>query len=81
MDRFNKYVHELFDWNEEMKNFLASENVDENSELWEKLDHFTDLIESVSLAIIRSRFGSLQTKAEIFMRKWKTYFKRKQEYW
>ena len=31
MDRFSEYVHELFEWNEEMKQFLESEEVKENS--------------------------------------------------
>lgn len=79
MDRFKKYVHELFDWNEDMKNFLASEKVDENSELWDKLDHFTGLIESVSSPLSDQDLVDVQSKAEMIHAEMEDYFKRKQD--
>jgi Fe-Mn family superoxide dismutase len=78
MDHFKKYVHELFDWNKEMKNFLSSENVDQNSELWEKLDRFTGLIESVSTPLSDQELINLQSKAETIHDEMESYFKRKQ---
>jgi Fe-Mn family superoxide dismutase len=78
MDQFKKYVNELFNWNKEMKDFLASEKVEENAELWEKLDQFTGLIESVSSPLSDQELVDLQSKAETIHSEMENYFKRKQ---
>jgi Fe-Mn family superoxide dismutase len=78
MDRFKKYVNELFDWNMEMKNFLSSEKIEENSELWGKLDQFTRLIESVASPLSDQELVDLQSKAETIHDEMEDYFKRKQ---
>lgn len=78
MDQFKKYVNQLFNWNKEMKDFLASEKVEENSELWEKLDQFTGLIEGVSSPLSDQELVDLQTKAETIHSDLENYFKRKQ---
>jgi Fe-Mn family superoxide dismutase len=79
MDRFRKYVQELFVWNEQLKNFLASENGEEHSELWNKLDHFTDLIEGVSSPLSDQELIDLQSKAEIIHADMENYFRKKQK--
>lgn len=79
MDSFSKYVNELFEWNEQMKQFLESEKVGENSELWEKLDDFTELIESTNRELSDEELLKLQAKAEYIHEQMEGYFKRKQE--
>jgi superoxide dismutase, Fe-Mn family len=79
MDRFSKYVNELFEWNEQMKQFLESEKVGGNSELWEKLDDFTELIDSTSRELSDEELLKLQAKAEYIHEQMEGYFKRKQE--
>lgn len=79
MSAFKKYVRELFEWNEEMKNFLSSESVDENSELWNQLDTFTDLLSSVDDPLSDKELIGLQSKAEKIHDELEGYFKRKQE--
>jgi superoxide dismutase, Fe-Mn family len=79
MNRFKNYVHELFRWNEEMKQFLESENVDANSELWEQLEAFTELIENSGQQLSDNELFNLQTKAEHIHESMERYFNRKQE--
>ncbi|MBO0958104.1 superoxide dismutase [Neobacillus sp. MM2021_6] len=79
MDRFSRYVHELFDWNEQMKQFLQSEKVGEDSELWEKLDAFTELIESTNRELSTEELLGLQVKAENIHEQMEHYFRKKQE--
>lgn len=79
MDRFSKYVNELFEWNEQMKQFLESEKVGGNSELWEKLDDFTELIDSTSRELSDEELLKLQAKAEYIHEQMEGYFKGKQE--
>jgi Fe-Mn family superoxide dismutase len=78
MDQFKKYVKDLFDWNQQMKDFLSSEQVEENSELWGKLDQFTGLIESVSPSLSDNELIDLQFRAEKIHEEMENYFKRKQ---
>ncbi|MFK9093138.1 superoxide dismutase [Bacillus salipaludis] len=79
MDRFSRYVNELFDWNEQMKQFLQSEKIGQDSELWEKLDEFTELIESTDRELSSEELFSLQARAENIHEKMEDYFRRKQE--
>jgi Fe-Mn family superoxide dismutase len=79
VNRFGKYVRELFDWNEEMKQFLESEKVAANSELWERLDSFTELIEKTGDELSDEELFDLQAKAEDIHERMEGYFQRKQE--
>lgn len=79
MDRFQKYVQELFSWNQEMKHFLTSEQVSENSELWGKLDQFSELIENVSNSLTNKELLDLQANAEDIHEELENYFKRKHD--
>lgn len=78
MDRFKQYIQKLFTWNEDMKQMLSSEKVAENSELWERLDHFTELIERISNPLTDKELLDLQANAETIHEELENYFKRKQ---
>jgi superoxide dismutase, Fe-Mn family len=78
MNRFSQYVRELFEWNEEMKSFLETEEVEDNLELWEQLEHFTELIENTGQALSDNEMLSLQAKAEEIHEQMEDYFSRKQ---
>lgn len=78
MDRFQQYVRQLFAWNEEMKRFLNSKEVAENSELWRNLEQFTGLIESISQPLTDQELLDLQANAENIHEEMENYFKRKQ---
>lgn len=79
MDRFQKYVQELFAWNQEMKQFLSTEQVSAGSELWRKLDNFTALIENISNPLTNKELLDLQTNAENIHEELENYFQRKQD--
>ena len=66
----------LFEWNEEMKQFLESEEVNDNLELWEQLEHFTELIENTSQSLSDHDMLNLQTKAEEIHGQMENYFSR-----
>jgi superoxide dismutase, Fe-Mn family len=78
MNRFSQYVRELFEWNEEMKSFLETEDVEDNLELWEQLEHFTELIENTGQSLSDNEMLSLQAKAEEIHEQMEDYFSRKQ---
>src|SRR3954471_20529978 len=79
MERFSRYVNELFEWNEQMKQFLQSEKEGGNSDLWEHLDNFTELIENTGRQLSNEELLTLQAKAEHIHEQMENYFKRKQE--
>ena len=79
MDRFSQYVKELFDWNDQMKQFLQSEKIGQDSELWGNLDGFTDLIESIDRELSNEELLSLQVRAENIHEQMEQYFRKKQE--
>lgn len=79
MTRFRQYVNELFHWNEQMKQFLNTQEVEENSELWNQLDAFTELIENTNRELSHEELLQLQAKAENIHEQMESYFKRKQE--
>ncbi|HEY2421962.1 MAG TPA: superoxide dismutase [Neobacillus sp.] len=80
MDQFRKYVNELFEWNEHMKHFLESENVVADSELWERLDDFSDLIERTNQQQLSdAELLHIQAQAEQIHEQMESYFNRKQE--
>lgn len=78
MNRFNQYVLELFEWNEEMKSFLETEDVKDNLELWEQLEQFTELIENTGQSLSDTEMLSLQGTAEEIHEQMEDYFSRKQ---
>jgi len=78
-NRFSQYVNELFAWNEQMKSFLESEKVGADSELWNKLDDFTEMIENTRTELTDSELLTLQAKAEQLHDQMENYFNRKQE--
>ncbi len=51
LNRFHQYVEDVTKWNHELKDFLESEQVDPNNELWNRLNHFTGIIEGIARMI------------------------------
>ncbi len=48
LNRFHQYVNDVAKWNNELKDFLESEQVDQNNELWNRLNHFTSIMDGIS---------------------------------
>ncbi|OIK15525.1 superoxide dismutase [Bacillus sp. MUM 116] len=79
MSKFRKYVNELFEWNEQMKDFLEMEKVEADSDLWIHLDDFSELIENTNRELSDAELLNLQSKAESIHDHMENYFHRKQE--
>ncbi|WP_423798989.1 superoxide dismutase [Neobacillus sp. SAB-20_R2A] len=79
MSRFSGYVNELFKWNEQMRHFLQSERVSQNSELWDELDEFTDMIEGSRKELSNEELIGLQARAEQIHGKLENYFSQKRD--
>ncbi|MED3562958.1 superoxide dismutase [Bacillus xiapuensis] len=79
MSKFRKYVNELFEWNEQMKDFLEMEKVEADSDLWKHLDDFSELIEHTNRELSDAELLNLQSKAESIHDHMENYFHRKQE--
>lgn len=79
MERFQKYVLELCEWNEQMRTFLESENVNAHEEIWGNLDGLVDVIEGIAHPLSNEELLELQSRAEKVHENWENYFLRKQE--
>jgi superoxide dismutase, Fe-Mn family len=80
MSRFGKYVQDLFEWNEEMKSFLQSENVQKEAGIWESIDRFTEIIESISSDQLgQDEIIQIQKKAETLHEEVEEYIHQRQE--
>jgi superoxide dismutase, Fe-Mn family len=48
LNRFYQYVEDVAKWNKELKDFLESEQVDPNNDLWSRLNHFTSIMDGIT---------------------------------
>ena len=48
LNQFYQYVEDVTKWNKELKDFLESEQVDRNNDLWNRLNHFTSIMEGIA---------------------------------
>lgn len=79
MSHFGKYVQDLFEWNEEMKSFLQSENVQNEEGIWESLGRFTEIIESVGEPLDQEGILQIQKMAESLHGEVEEYIKGRQD--
>jgi superoxide dismutase, Fe-Mn family len=79
MSVFGKYVQDLFGWNEEMKTFLQSENVQEHDPIWNSLDRFTEIIEALHGQTDQGDMFEIQKMAETLHEEVEEYMNQKQQ--
>jgi superoxide dismutase, Fe-Mn family len=81
MGNFDKYVQEVMDWNDDLKKFLESEQVDRSEEIWTKLDSLGEIMESVHGQgnVNGENLYSLQTKVEELHSEMEDYFLKRQQ--
>lgn len=48
MSKMEDYIKDVTKWNKELRDFLDSEDVEQNSELWQRLDHFTEIMDGIN---------------------------------
>ncbi|MED3551191.1 superoxide dismutase [Cytobacillus praedii] len=79
MSKMNDYIHDVFKWNKELRAFLESENVDENNELWQKMDRMTDIMEGIQNPLENHELFEIQNYVEELHSDMETYFAKRQE--
>lgn len=79
MSEFEKYVKDLFGWNEDMKSFLQSENVRQEEGVWRSLDQFTKIIETIKEPMEQEEIVNIQRKAEALHQEVEEYFTERQQ--
>ena len=79
MSKFEEYVKKMANWNTELKNFLESENIQENEEIWGKLDRFTTIIEGLEPPFTEDKLLTIQSQADLFQDEMQHYFAQRQQ--
>ncbi|PLR76363.1 superoxide dismutase [Bacillus sp. V3-13] len=79
MNRFEEYVKNVSVWNEDLKDFLKSQNVGEHEEIWSKLDRFTKIVEGAAKSLSTDELANLQTETELLHREMEAYFAERQQ--
>ncbi|MFE8695601.1 superoxide dismutase [Cytobacillus sp. FJAT-53684] len=79
MSKMDDYIRDVFNWNQEMHAFLESEEVDENSELWEKMEHITNIMEGIRDPLSNEEIVGIQNHVEELHAEMEAYFTRRQE--
>ena len=79
MSKFEEYVKKIANWNTELRNFLASENIQENEEIWGKLDRFTTVIEGLEPPFTQNKLITIQSQADMFQEEMQHYFVQRQQ--
>lgn len=76
MGKFEEYIQEVMGWNDEIKNFLQSEEIDRNDEIWGKLDGLTAMVESLHqpASLSEEELVCLQSKVEELHDDMESYF-------
>lgn len=80
MNRFFEYVKDVAQWNDELKDFLVSEQVDENDELWQRLNHLTNIMDMIGQKNLSGDdIEQIQTEVEELQGEMEQYFMRRQQ--
>lgn len=81
MEKFSNYIKEVIDWNDNLKSFLQSENVDRNDELWARLDQLTEVLEGVAppIDLNPEDLLHLQSQVDSLHEEMESYFSRRQQ--
>jgi superoxide dismutase, Fe-Mn family len=48
MEGFYEYVKDVVKWNDELKGFLESQQVNKKEDIWQRLDKFTNIMDSIT---------------------------------
>lgn len=80
MGRFEEYVKEVMEWNEEMKKFMQTEQVDRDDEMWTKLDDLAEVMECMQQPgqLTNEQLLTLQSRVEWLHDDMEDYFIKRQ---
>ncbi|UAC47126.1 superoxide dismutase [Bacillus aquiflavi] len=74
MNRFQEYVKDVFQYNEQMKSFLESEQVCKDEQIWKRLDVVTNILEEASGELTPNQLKNLQMKVDELHEEVENYF-------
>ncbi|PWW30413.1 Fe-Mn family superoxide dismutase [Cytobacillus oceanisediminis] len=78
MGKMEDYISEVSKWNKELRGFLESEDVDKNNELWQRLDHFTDIMEGITGPLNIQELEKIQEQVDGLHSDMENYFTNRQ---
>ena len=79
MSKMEDYIREVTKWNKELREFLDSEDVEQNSELWQRLDHFTGIMDGISGPLDIEALEKLQEQVDALHSDMENYFSNRQQ--
>jgi superoxide dismutase, Fe-Mn family len=79
MSQPKQYVQDLSNWKEQLKSFLHSENVKRDERIWNSLDQFTEVIESIDHSLDDEGLIRIQKVAESLHQEVEVYFMNRQQ--
>lgn len=77
--RFEDYVKDVMGWNKQLVNFLESEQVEKDEEIWKKLDRFTNVLEQVDGSLTQQQLAAIQSQVEVLNEEIEHYFIERQQ--
>ncbi|WP_264738444.1 superoxide dismutase [Cytobacillus firmus] len=79
MSKMEDYIKEVTKWNKELKDFLDSEDVDQSNELWQRLDHFTEIMDGINGPLDIEALEKLQEQVDALHSDMENYFTNRQQ--
>lgn len=79
MSGFKDYVKNVYTWNNQLREFLETEQVDKDEEIWSRLDTFTEIIEGIHHPLSPEEFARLQLQVEELHGEMERYFAERQQ--
>ncbi|USK48722.1 superoxide dismutase [Bacillus sp. CMF12] len=79
MSKMEDYIKEVTKWNKELKDFLDSEDVEQNNELWQRLDRFTEIMDGINGPLDIEALEKLQEQVDALHSDMENYFTNRQQ--
>lgn len=79
MSRLNEYIRDVFKWNKELRAFLESEEVSGNTELWQKMDRLSDIMEGIKEPLNIEELSVVQGYVDELHSDMENYFNARQD--
>ncbi|MCM3093091.1 MULTISPECIES: superoxide dismutase [unclassified Cytobacillus] len=79
MSKMEEYIKDVTKWNKELRDFLDSEEVDQNNELWQRLDHFTEIMDGIKDPLDIEALEKLQEQVDSLHSDMENYFSNRQQ--
>jgi Fe-Mn family superoxide dismutase len=76
---FDQYMKSVFLWNDQLKEFLESENVSRDEEIWKRLDRFAGIVEGISGHVSEQDLEKIHLQVEQLHSDMENYFAERQQ--